>query len=87
MEDGGEVLKAGLANSFLVKGVKILSCPLLLVCFEFCILMIAHITPTRLIVAHLLREDCLDGSLQDHDDEPLVQRGELRLSCDDEMRW
>ena len=74
MEDGCEVLKAGLVNSFLVKGVKILCCSLLLVCFEFCILMIAHI-----IVAHLLGKDCLDGSLQDHNDQPLVQRRELRF--------
>ena len=50
-----------------------------LVCFEFCILMIALITPTRLIVAHLLGKDCLDGSLQDHNDQPLVQRRELRF--------
>ena len=57
--------------------MKILSCSLLLVCFEFCILVIAH-TMTRLI-AHLLREDCLDGSLQDHNDEPLVQRRKLRF--------
>ena len=79
LEDGCEVLKAGLVNSLLVKGVKILCCSLLLVCFEFCILMIAHITPIRLIVAHLLGKDCLDGSLQDHNDQPLVQRRELRF--------
>ena len=32
-----------------------------------------------LIVAHLLGKDCLDGSLQDHNDQPLVQRRELRF--------
>ena len=79
LEDGCEVLKAGLVNSFPVKGVKILCCSLFLVCFEFCILMIAHITPKRMIVAHLLGKDCLDGSLQDHNDQPLVQRRELRF--------